>query len=103
MPVNSSSVSSTSRIAWALLLFALLIRPCAAAVFEVDSQVDAVDALIGDGVCATAAGGCTLRAAIQEANATVAEDEIWLRPVEPGNVVHGVDLSSGLDEDFAAS
>ena len=37
--------------------------------FEVNSTEDAVDAQIGDGVCATATGVCTLRAAIQEANA----------------------------------
>lgn len=35
----------------------------------VDSTVDAVDAAPGDGVCSTATGACTLRAAIQEANA----------------------------------
>jgi hypothetical protein len=37
--------------------------------FEVDSAADAVDALIGDGFCATSVGECTLRAAVQEANA----------------------------------
>ncbi|MBI2887938.1 MAG: right-handed parallel beta-helix repeat-containing protein, partial [Chloroflexi bacterium] len=35
----------------------------------VNSASDAVDAKPGDGVCATAAGTCTLRAAIMEANA----------------------------------
>jgi hypothetical protein len=96
--------SNASRIAFIPpLLFALVVLPCSAAVFEVDSGLDVVDALIGDGLCATAAGACTLRAAIQEANATTAEDEIWLRPVNPGNVVHGVDVSAGLDEDFAAT
>jgi hypothetical protein len=35
----------------------------------VDSRGDDPDSRIGDGVCATAAGRCTLRAAIQEANA----------------------------------
>jgi CSLREA domain-containing protein len=38
--------------------------------FVVDSEADAVDAQPGDGVCATEAGECTLRAAIQEANAS---------------------------------
>lgn len=42
--------------------------PAAAATFTVDSTVDAVDAALGDGVCATVANECTLRAAIQEAN-----------------------------------
>ncbi|MEM7139570.1 MAG: pentapeptide repeat-containing protein [Actinomycetota bacterium] len=38
-------------------------------VFTVDTAVDAPDANPGDGLCATAGGGCTLRAAIMEANA----------------------------------
>ncbi len=37
--------------------------------FEVTQVEDAVDASIGDGVCATGAGTCNLRAAVQEANA----------------------------------
>ena len=41
----------------------------AAATFTVNSATDAVDATPGDGVCATAGSVCTLRAAIQEANA----------------------------------
>jgi hypothetical protein len=42
-----------------------------AADFAVTSPVDAVDANVGDGVCASGAGGgaCTLRAAVQEADA----------------------------------
>src|SRR5262245_56367808 len=40
-----------------------------AVTFTVDSTADAVDANPGDGACASAAGDCTLRAAIQEANA----------------------------------
>jgi CSLREA domain-containing protein len=38
--------------------------------FTVNSTVDAVDANPGNGVCASVSAGCTLRAAIQEANAT---------------------------------
>lgn len=38
------------------------------ATFMVNSTIDAVDAAVGDGVCATAGGVCTLRAAVQEAN-----------------------------------
>lgn len=37
--------------------------------FEVTQAEDAIDVSIGDGVCATAAGTCSLRAAVQEANA----------------------------------
>jgi CSLREA domain-containing protein len=39
-----------------------------AAVFVVNSFNDAVDASAGNGICATAANECTLRAAVQEAN-----------------------------------
>src|SRR5437773_2640657 len=52
------------------LVLAVVRPPVAhAATFTVDSTVDAVDAAPGDGVCATAGGTCTLRAAVQEANA----------------------------------
>ncbi|MBK8138506.1 MAG: CSLREA domain-containing protein [Chloroflexi bacterium] len=37
--------------------------------YTVNTAADAVDATIGDGLCLTAAGKCSLRAAIQEANA----------------------------------
>jgi CSLREA domain-containing protein len=39
--------------------------------FAVDSFADDVDAAIGDGTCATLAVGCTLRAAVNEANASL--------------------------------
>ena len=51
-----------------------------AAVFPVNSTIDAVDGFVGDGVCATAGAVCTLRAAIQEANATAGPDTILLLP-----------------------
>jgi uncharacterized repeat protein (TIGR01451 family) len=38
--------------------------------FTVDSSADTADASVGDGVCADAAGSCTLRAAIAESNAS---------------------------------
>ncbi|RIL06855.1 MAG: hypothetical protein DCC71_05145 [Proteobacteria bacterium] len=49
-----------------------------AAVFAVNGGADAVDALPGNGVCASAGGICTLRAAVMEANALAGEDEIRL-------------------------
>src|SRR4029079_11528483 len=60
--------------------------------FVVDSAAADVDADPGDAVCATAAGECTLRAAIQEANALAGDDEIVL----PAG---GLSLSWGTDED----
>src|SRR5947207_2144871 len=46
--------------------------------FAVNSTSDAVDANPGNGVCETTAGNgvCTLRAAIQEANATPGSNDI---------------------------
>lgn len=44
--------------------------------FIVDTTADAVDTSPGDGSCATAGGGCSLRAAVQEANALAGADSI---------------------------
>jgi hypothetical protein len=43
--------------------------PTFVSVLRWTSIVDAADATPGDGVCATSAGVCTLRAATQETNA----------------------------------
>lgn len=48
------------------------------ATFTVNSVTDAVDVNVGDGVCATAVNTCTVRAAIQEANALTGDDTIIL-------------------------
>ena len=50
-----------------------------AATFTVTSTMDQTDVLHGDGVCAAASGACTLRAAIQEANALSGPDTIKLQ------------------------
>lgn len=61
------------------LVSGLLVNsPLQAATFPVTSIADAVDAAPGDGTCATSAGVCTLRAAIQEANALAGADTINL-------------------------
>ena len=44
--------------------------------FTVDSTADTVDASPGNGVCDDGSGNCTLRAAIQEANALPGPDTI---------------------------
>ena len=46
--------------------------------FRVNSTGDAVDAAPGNGVCRTASGACTLRAAIQEANALAGAQAVML-------------------------
>jgi len=46
--------------------------------FLVTNAADGIDSAPGDGVCATAVSTCTLRAAVMEANATLAGDRITL-------------------------
>lgn len=60
---------------------AVLTLPAVAAptvTFNVNSTLDLVDNNPGNGVCQTAGGDCSLRAAIQEANATASSDTIIL-------------------------
>src|SRR6266704_5458625 len=76
-----ASPQRSTRIA--LLAFASLIAPVLAslgraATFTVDTTLDVVDTLPGDGVCATAAGTCSLRAAVQESDALPGADTIVL-------------------------
>lgn len=60
-----------------LFMAALQIKASPSATFVVNSTVDAVDAVPGDGVCETAVPGqCTLRAAVMEANAFAGPDTI---------------------------
>jgi len=69
----------------------------AATTFTVNTTVDAVDTNPGDGACSTGAGSCSLRAAIQEANALAGPDTI--------NVTAGVYSLSifGAAEDLAGT
>jgi len=51
-----------------------------AATFAVNTVADTLDANPGDGLCADAAGACSLRAAISEANALAGADIITVPP-----------------------
>lgn len=69
----------------ALLTLVLCVAsvPAVAATFVVDDPRDLVDVVPGDGVCATAFGTCSLRAAVMEANRRTGPDpadEIRLPP-----------------------
>jgi len=88
-----------SRLLLALASLALMghANGTMAANFTVDSTADAVDARPGDGACATLAGQCTLRAAIQEANARPGADSI---SVPPGAYVLAI---PGAGEDASAT
>ncbi len=68
-----------------------------AATFTVTTTQDAADSNPGDGTCSSSAG-CTLRAAIQEANATAGSDSISL----PEGTFSLTIADSGADENAAA-
>ena len=72
-------------VALGTTLFGVFLSASApAAVFTVNSPADPLfgDASPGNGICETATGNgvCTLRAAIQEANALAGDDQIILPP-----------------------
>ena len=62
-----------------LLIPGLTVGVAAAATFTVNSTDDRVDTQIGNGQCRASNGRCTLRAAIQEANASPTADTILLQ------------------------
>jgi len=64
-------------IAWAAL--SLVAVPSHATTFIVNTTADTADAVPGDGICADSGGACSLRAAVQEANALAGPDTIQLR------------------------
>jgi CSLREA domain-containing protein len=65
-------------VAAVLLLGAAVGDLAGAMTISVDSTADASDANPGDGICASASDGCTLRAAIDETNALHGADTIAL-------------------------
>lgn len=69
-------------------------RASAGVSFTVNSTADAVDAVPGDGRCATLAGKCTLRAAVQETNALPGADAITV----PGGMYRLALPQAGLDD-----
>ena len=68
MPIPRRSTSIRTLAAVAAIL-AIAAATASAATFTVNNTADAPDSSPGDGACATAGAVCTLRAAIQEANA----------------------------------
>jgi CSLREA domain-containing protein len=79
-----------------LVLVITASNPVFAKTFNVDTKDDLVDANPGDGTCATSGSECSLRAAIQEANALAGPDEIFLQAR-----VYFLTIS-GTEEDSAA-
>jgi CSLREA domain-containing protein len=87
----------TITVVVALVANSRLAFTASTAVFNVNSLADAVDANLGDGSCSTSGGLCTLRAAIQEANALAGDDTII---VPAGTYMLTI---PGRDEDAAAT
>ena len=69
-------------------------KPAVADTFTVNSTSDAVDKTPGNGICATAANVCSLRAAITEANLHAGPDTILFNI--PGSGVQTITIGSAL-------
>ncbi|WP_433379244.1 choice-of-anchor Q domain-containing protein [Actinoplanes sp. CA-142083] len=66
----------------------------------VDRTVDEPDTSPGDGVCQAVNGGCTLRAAVEEANANPGHDRIAFPPLSPAHKGERLRLTrAGAGED----
>jgi uncharacterized repeat protein (TIGR01451 family) len=80
--------------------------PAYAAAFVVGSNADGSDATPGDGLCATATGACTLRAAIEESNALAGADVITFAAsvtrIRPGSALPAITDGVTIDGSVAS-
>ncbi|NDJ60765.1 MAG: CSLREA domain-containing protein [Chloroflexi bacterium] len=94
------STSPFGKLVFVLVLLTLLIAPMAAQAgpplpdYTVNSLSDAADNNAGDNLCATAEGVCTLRAAIEEAEATAGAQTIEFDL--PGGAPYEIGLTGAL-------
>ena len=98
-PVTANGRLAAAGIALAIAALAGMEAAAASpSTFVVNSTGDALDANLGDGTCATGAGVCTLRAAIQQANALPGADvvevpsgtyEIAIPPLNQNDITTG--------------
>jgi CSLREA domain-containing protein len=83
-----------------IVLVCALVVPAAAnaELFIVDSTADEVEGTLGDFVCQTAGGKCTLRAAIEESNSSLEESDeiIFEEEVFEGQAADTIALGSSL-------
>jgi CSLREA domain-containing protein len=81
----------------AVVMIAIVVFPTshasASTTFTVTVVNEGNDANPGNGTCATVSGSCTLRAAIQEANALAGADTINFNL--PGSGIHSISITSG--------
>src|SRR5262245_41504058 len=83
------------RLVAGLGIAVLLGGPAGALTFTVDSTGDGSDTSAGDGVCVATSGGCTLRAAMEEANAHPDADIIAFDIA--GSGVHTIHVVGGSE------
>ena len=81
-----SSKSLTVIFTLLLLLFVVNVSAQSGKLFTVDNVADTHDANVGDTFCADANGRCTLRAAIEEANSTTAQDAVNFALPNPSTI-----------------
>jgi CSLREA domain-containing protein len=77
-----------------------VVNIASAVTFNVNTTTDAVDAVPGNGVCLTAAGKCSLRAAIQEANFNANSDIVVLPAGTYSISIAGLSEDANLTGDF---
>ena len=65
--------------------------------FDGDAGVDDFDANPGDGICAVTTGGCSLRAALEEADATTVVDRVGFARSGQITVAFQLDVGTGVD------
>jgi hypothetical protein len=84
------------------MVLVLLAGPAGALTFTVDSMGDAADTNTADNTCIATAGGCTLRAAIEQANASAGLDTIKFGIAGGGvhTITPGAPLSQILEPVF---
>ncbi len=81
-----------------LILGVIVTKPALAAGYTVTVTEDSPDAAPGDGVCESVVGGCTLRAAVMEANATPGGDRVTVAPGTYNLTLAGEDDTAALGD-----
>lgn len=85
---------------WVMALTLFLSSPALGANLLVDSTADEIDANPGDGICASASGACTVRAAVIEANALAGADVVEIPAGDYELTIPGLDEEAALTGDL---
>lgn len=96
--MHSPPLRSLLRKSFVAILFLCSASANAQLIFTVNSTLDEVDINLTDGICQTAAGKCTLRAAVMQANQVVGAGATIVLPV--GTFVLTRDSGVGNDDSY---